>query len=472
MNLNYTLGDLLLQGQKDYGISSQILREGILTGKKFSKIEHEEGMGDRMVWDFLLERMSVSPLVYKCYISKEEEILLQKRKLLRSITDELRRIPLNASKQQLETQKKLLKKGKLLLSDYSNAWQNTDAVVQGRGHVHDLFAQVIYGWLLKADFIQKDRSASLLSEPSYSSNTLSSTYLTHLRKVWKKLHAVSVEEWCQGGHYFLAELELELIYLTADALLYNNQTAAAKKILEWLCRPFFFACTQKRNKEGVRILPFAAIKLAELEFMSGNKQQAWNILEQAKRLMKLEQNIGAIWLILDRQKKYISTSCNICATYVREKILNEYKKYDVIVTSSSINPYAIWEVCIDNNILVSNDVIRNTRLTKGFTQYQLCEGIIEPETYSRFESERSRLRWEKQKLILKRLDQPSSRVQLIVDSPHPKVLMTSKNILTDIQLGRLNMANEKYIELNCWLTESSVNNKFNQLVTDQLDSLL
>lgn len=47
----------------------------------------------------------------------------------------------------------------------------------------------------------------------------------------------------------------------------------------------------------------------------------------------------------------------------------------------------------------------------------------------------------------------------------------SQNILTDIQLGRLNMANEKYIELSCWLTKSSVNDKFNQLVTDQLDSM-
>ncbi len=472
MSLNYTLGDLLLQGQKDYGISSLILREGILTGKKFSKIEHEEGMGDRMVWDFLLERMSVSPLVYKCYISKEEEILLQKRKLLRSITDELRRIPLNASKQQLETQKKLLNKGKSLVSDYSNAWQDTDAIIQGSSHVHDLFVQVIHSWLLKADLIQKRLSASLHPESSCPSSTLSNAYLTHLRKVWKKIHTVSVEEWCQGGHYFLAELELEIIYLTADALLYNDQTTAAKKILEWLCKPFLFACMQKRNKEGVRILPFATIKLAELEFVSGNKQQAWNILEQAKRLMKLEQNIGAIWLILDRQRTYISTSCNICTPSVQEKILNEYKKYDVIVTSSNINPYAIWEVSIDNNIWVSNDVIRNTRLKKGITQYLLCEGIIEPETYSRFEGGRSRLRWEKQKLLLKRLDQPSARVQLIVDSPHPKVLMTSKNILTDIQLGRLNMANEKYIELNCWLAESSVNNKFNQLVTDQLDSLL
>ena len=124
-----------------------------------------------------------------------------------------------------------------------------------------------------------------------------------------------------------------------------------------------------------------------------------------------------------------------------------------------------------NHIWISNDVIRNARLQKGLTQHQACEGIIEPETYSRFESGKSHLRWEKQKLLLERLGQSSARVQFIVDSPHPKVLVTAKNILTDIQLGRLNMANEKYIELSCWLTKSSVNYKFNQLVTDQLDSM-
>ncbi len=73
---------------------------------------------------------------------KDEETLLQKRKVLRSITDELRSIPLNATQQQLEKQKELLKKGKLLVFDYSNAWQNTDAVIQGSGRIHDLFVQV------------------------------------------------------------------------------------------------------------------------------------------------------------------------------------------------------------------------------------------------------------------------------------------------------------------------------------------
>jgi len=108
LSLNYTIGDLFLQGLDDYGISSQTIREGVLTAKKFSKIEHDEGLGDRMIWDFLLERMSVSPLIYKCYITKDEETLLQKRKVLRSITDELRSIPLNATQQQLEKQNNLM----------------------------------------------------------------------------------------------------------------------------------------------------------------------------------------------------------------------------------------------------------------------------------------------------------------------------------------------------------------------------
>lgn len=303
-----------------------------------------------------------------------------------------------------------------------------------------------------------------------TSSTLEIMYLAHLRKTWKTLHSVSIEEWCKNGHYFLAELKLELIYLTSDALLYNQQTSDAKEILEWLCRPFLFACMQKRNKESIRILPLAAVKLAELEFIEGNIKQAWDILEQTKRLMKREQNNGAIWLILNCQKNFISASRNTQFS-VQENILNEYKKYDFIVNSSAINPYAIWESSTDNHIWISNDVIRNARLQKGFTQHQACEGIIEPETYSRFESGKSRLRWEKQKLLLERLGQSSARVQFIVDSPHPKVLVTAKNILTDIQLGRLNMANEKYIELSCWLTKSSVNDKFNQLVTNQLDSM-
>ena len=53
MSLNYTIGDLFLQGLDDYGISSQTIREGVLAAKKLSKIEHDEGLGDRMIWDVL-----------------------------------------------------------------------------------------------------------------------------------------------------------------------------------------------------------------------------------------------------------------------------------------------------------------------------------------------------------------------------------------------------------------------------------
>ena len=37
MSLNYTIGDLFLQGLDDYGISSQTIREGVLTAKNSVK---------------------------------------------------------------------------------------------------------------------------------------------------------------------------------------------------------------------------------------------------------------------------------------------------------------------------------------------------------------------------------------------------------------------------------------------------
>ena len=80
MSLNYTIGDLLLQGLDDYGISSQTIREGVLTAKKFSKIEHDEGLGDRMIWDFLLERMSVSPLIYNAILQKMKKHYFKKER--------------------------------------------------------------------------------------------------------------------------------------------------------------------------------------------------------------------------------------------------------------------------------------------------------------------------------------------------------------------------------------------------------
>ena len=65
MSLNYTIGDLFLQGLDDYGISSQTIREGVLTAKKFSKIEHDEGLGDRMIGKNVCVTTYLQMLYYK-----------------------------------------------------------------------------------------------------------------------------------------------------------------------------------------------------------------------------------------------------------------------------------------------------------------------------------------------------------------------------------------------------------------------
>ena len=69
MSLNYTIGDLLLQGLDDYGISSQTIREGVLTAKKFSKIEHDEGLGDRMIF-FIGKNVCVTTYLQMLYYKR------------------------------------------------------------------------------------------------------------------------------------------------------------------------------------------------------------------------------------------------------------------------------------------------------------------------------------------------------------------------------------------------------------------
>lgn len=66
-----------------------------------------------MIWDFI-ERMSVSPLIYKCYITKDEETLLQKK----GITIYYRRIKKHSLKCYTAAAGKAkgtIKKGKLLV---------------------------------------------------------------------------------------------------------------------------------------------------------------------------------------------------------------------------------------------------------------------------------------------------------------------------------------------------------------------
>ena len=74
------------------------------------------------------------------------------------------------------------------------------------------------------------------------------------------------------------------------------------------------------------------------------------------------------------------------------------------------NPYGLFVLTTFENARIADEIIRIRRKEQNRTQTKLSEGILEPESYSRFECGKRKLRWKKKKKLLERLGERGNKV--------------------------------------------------------------
>ena len=84
------------------------------------------------------------------------------------------------------------------------------------------------------------------------------------------------------------------------------------------------------------------------------------------------------------------------------------------------NPYGLFVLTTFENARIADEIIRIRRKEQNLTQTKLSEGILEPESYSRFECGKRKLRWKKKKKLLERLGERGNKVSLLLESTDPK----------------------------------------------------
>lgn len=95
---------------------------------------------------------------------------------------------------------------------------------------------------------------------------------------------------------------------------------------------------------------------------------------------------------------------------------------DELFAEFQVNPYGLFVLTTFENARIADEIIRIRRKEQNLTQTKLSEGILEPESYSRFECGKRKLRWKKKKKLLERLGERGNKVSLLLESTDPDVV--------------------------------------------------
>ncbi len=95
---------------------------------------------------------------------------------------------------------------------------------------------------------------------------------------------------------------------------------------------------------------------------------------------------------------------------------------DELFAEFQVNPYGLFALTTFENARIADEIIQIRRKEQNLTQTKLSEGILEPESYSRFECGKRKLRWKKKKKLLERLGERGNKVTLLLESDDPDVV--------------------------------------------------
>ena len=134
---------------------------------------------------------------------------------------------------------------------------------------------------------------------------------------------------------------------------------------------------------------------------------------------------------------------------------------DELFAEFQVNPYGLFALTTFENARIADEIIQIRRKEQNLTQTKLSEGILEPESYSRFECGKRKLRWKKKKKLLERLGERGNKVTLLLESDDPDVVEEYQRIQDSVYKNQYDLAKSKIGQLEDKLDEKSkINRQF------------
>lgn len=401
----YTMGRLIAGARNKKNISLEELSQGVMSAEDLNFIEKDDEYADKTTWDFLLGRLGISPLIYECYVEQEEYDLFKARKEMREISNQIMSNGLMSNER---LRSKNTAQLKLLADQLEKRSQRYAALLNNvkniTAAIHQIFLANMKGYVILA----KQRGQLCKAD----------ALKLHMESEWKRIYSSDAVSWIQKPHKVLmAVYEQEMLFLLAQGYEENGEIKKAIQILTWLW--------QQRKKggdpeENTRVLSFAAWKLAALEWNINRQEKAMEICQEAiDRSIQAESFRGLLPLLKQRLFFEKQLKWNQEEWDEQEKTIG---MIDELFAEFQVNPYGLFVLTTFENARIADEIIRIRRKEQNLTQTKLSEGILEPESYSRFECGKRKLRWKKKKKLLERLGERGNKVSLLLESTDPDVV--------------------------------------------------
>lgn len=404
-DLPYTMGRLIAGARKKKNISLEELSQGVMSAEDLNFIEKDDEYADKTMWDFLLGRLGISPLIYECYVEQEEYDLFKARKEMREISNQIMSNGLMSNER---LRSKNTAQLKLLADQLEKRSQKYVALLNNvkniTAAIHQIFLANMKGYVILA----KQRGELCKAD----------ALKLHMESEWKRIYSSDAVSWIQKPHKVLmAVYEQEMLFLLAQGYEESGESEKAIQILTWLWEQ------RKRGgdpEENTRVLSFAAWKLAALEWNINRQEKAMEICQEAiDRSIQAESFRGLLPLLKQRLFFEKQLKWNQEEWDEQEKTI---VMIDELFAEFQVNPYGLFALTTFENARIADEIIQIRRKEQNLTQTKLSEGILEPESYSRFECGKRKLRWKKKKKLLERLGERGNKVSLLLESTDPDVV--------------------------------------------------
>ena len=443
-DLPYTMGRLIAGARNKKNISLEELSQGVMSAEDLNFIEKDDEYADKTTWDFLLGRLGISPLIYECYVEQEEYDLFKARKEMREISNQIMSNGLMSNER---LRSKNTAQLKLLADQLEERCQRYAALLNNvkniTAAIHQIFLANMKGYVILA----KQRGQLCKAD----------ALKLHMESEWKRIYSSDAVSWIQKPHKVLmAVYEQEMLFLLAQGYEENGEIKKAIQILTWLWEQ------RKRGgdpEENTRVLSFAAWKLAALEWNINRQEKAMEICQEAiDRSIQAESFRGLLPLLKQRLFFEKQLKWNQEEWDEQEKTIG---MIDELFAEFHENPYGLFVLTTFENARIVDEIIQIRRKEQNLTQTKLSEGILEPESYSRFECGKRKLRWKKKKRLLERLGERGNKVSLLLESTDPDVVEEYQRIQDSSYREKYDLLKEKIYDLKGKLDKTSkINRQF------------
>ena len=448
-DLPYTMGRLIAGARKKKNISLEELSQGVMSAEDLNFIEKDDEYADKTTWDFLLGRLGISPLIYECYVEQEEYDLFKARREMREISNQIisNTIMGNENISSSIIRSEDTAQLKLLADQLEDRCQRYTALLNNAENttiaIHRIFLANMKGYAILAKQRGQLCGADALK--------------LRMESEWKRIYSSDAVSWIQKPYKVLmAVYEQEMLFLLAQGYEESGESEKAIQILTWLWEQ------RKRGgdpEENTRVLSFAAWKLSALEWSRKRQEKAMEICQEA-----IDRSIQAesfrVLLPLLKQRLFFEKQLKW-----NQEEWDEQEKtigmIDELFAEFQVNPYGLFVLTTFENARIADEIIRIRRKEQNLTQTKLSEGILEPESYSRFECGKRKLRWKKKKKLLERLGERGNKVTLLLESDDPDVVEEYQRIQDSSYREKYDLLKEKIYDLKGKLDKTSkINRQF------------